>query len=176
MSLARQMELREQYSAAAAAAPKAAPRGLLPAPQPRLALTYPQGSLQGSKAAMPNVTIEGRPVKRLNQAEQDERRRLGLCFNCDERYSRGHNKVCKRLFHLDCAMDDDDDDDTVVAADAPETESPVFSLHAVMGVPICDTMQITVSLGTTSFVALLDSGSTHNFIGEEVARRSRLPV
>ena len=88
MSLARQMELREQYTATATAPPKAAPRGLLPAPQPRPALTYPQSS----KPATPNVTVEGRPVKRLNQAKQDERRRLGLCFNYDERYSRGHNK------------------------------------------------------------------------------------
>jgi hypothetical protein len=39
-----------------------------------------------------------------------------------------------------------------------------------------DTMQIAVMLGATSLVALLDSGSTHNFISEEVTRRSGLPL
>jgi hypothetical protein len=171
MSLARQMELQEQYTAAATAPPKAAPCGLLPAPAPCPALTFPQSS----KPATPNVTVKGRPVKRLNQAEQDERRRLGLCFNCDEWYSRGHNKVCQRLFLMDCVVDDDDDD-AAADEDMPAKESPVFSLHAVAGVPVSDTMQVKVSVGTATFTALLDSGSTHNFIAEAAARRTGLPV
>jgi hypothetical protein len=39
-----------------------------------------------------------------------------------------------------------------------------------------DTMQIAVTLGATSLITLLDSGSTHNFISEEAARRSGLPL
>ena len=74
MSLARQLELREQYTPAPT---KAATRGLLPAPTPRLALPAPPVD----KAAAPPVTAEGRPVKRLSQVEQEERRRLGLCYN-----------------------------------------------------------------------------------------------
>jgi hypothetical protein len=30
-----------------------------------------------------------------------ERRRLGLCFNCNEKYTRGHNRFCQRIFFLD---------------------------------------------------------------------------
>jgi hypothetical protein len=37
-------------------------------------------------------------------------------------------------------------------------------------------MQIAVTLGAASLVALLDSGSTHNFISEAAARRSGLPL
>jgi hypothetical protein len=37
-------------------------------------------------------------------------------------------------------------------------------------------MQIAVTLGTVSLVALIDSGSTHNFIGEEAARRTSLTL
>jgi hypothetical protein len=88
MSLARQMELLEQCYASTQKAPA---RGVLPTPTPRPA---PQPAV---KPATPTASVEGRPIKRLNQAEQDERRRLGLCFNCDERYSRGHNKVCKKV-------------------------------------------------------------------------------
>uniref|UniRef100_A0A453K577 Reverse transcriptase domain-containing protein n=1 Tax=Aegilops tauschii subsp. strangulata TaxID=200361 RepID=A0A453K577_AEGTS len=42
-----------------------------------------------------------RPFRRLSQAEQLERRRLGLCFNCDEPYAPGH--VCPHLFYLETA-------------------------------------------------------------------------
>jgi hypothetical protein len=40
-----------------------------------------------------------RPFCRFTSAEQVERRRLGLCFNCDETYGLGH--VCPRLFYLE---------------------------------------------------------------------------
>lgn len=56
--------------------------------------------------------------------------------------------------------------------ETPDTEAPVFSLHAVVSVPICDTVQITVSLCATSLVALLDSGSTHTFIAEDAVLRT----
>jgi hypothetical protein len=57
-------------------------------------------------------------------------------------------------------------DDGEAAAPAAEGDAPCFSLQAIAGVPVVDTMQITVSLGPASLVALLDSGSTHNFISE----------
>ena len=94
------MELMEQYNVAQ---PKAAPRGILPTLPPRQV----QQLLAAPRAITPTVTIEGRPVKRLTQAEQEERRRLGLCYNCDEKYGRGHNQVCKRLFLLDSVEEDD---------------------------------------------------------------------
>jgi hypothetical protein len=68
-------------------------------------------------------------------------------------------------------------DDTGDAAEAgADNEAPCFSLQALAGVPMADTMQIAVTLGATSLVALLDSSSTHNLISEEAARRSGLPL
>jgi len=46
-------------------------------------------------------------VKRLSQAEMEERRCLGLYFNYNEKFRRGHKKVCQRIVLLDLAMDDD---------------------------------------------------------------------
>ncbi|KAF2282527.1 hypothetical protein GH714_043698 [Hevea brasiliensis] len=37
--------------------------------------------------------------KRLTKAEMEDRRVRGLCFNCDEVYTKGHQ--CKQLFWLD---------------------------------------------------------------------------
>ncbi|XP_066320384.1 uncharacterized protein [Miscanthus floridulus] len=164
MSLARQFELCELY---VPQAPKPVPRGLLLAPPPRLALPAPPGA----KAPPPAlITVEGRPIKRLSQAEHEERRRLGLCYNCDEKFTRGHNRVCKRLFLLEGVEEEDD------AEDAATEDAPVFSLQAIAGVTFSDTMQITVTLGPASLVALLDSGSTHNFISKVAVHRSGLPL
>jgi len=55
-----------------------------------------------------------------------------------ERYMRGHNRFCKRIFFIngvDIATTDD-----ATAEDAPDAEALVFSLHAVAGVPICNTI------------------------------------
>lgn len=119
MSLARQLELIEQSTPAPPPA-RPAPRALLPAPPRRLALPAPE------RAAASAAPVAGNPVKRLSQAEQAERRRLGLCYNCDERYTRGHNRVCRRVFYID-GVELDDADDAEAAADQ-DAEAPVFSL------------------------------------------------
>jgi hypothetical protein len=93
---------------------------VLPVPaQP--ALTAPKVPL-----ALPaSLTREGgQATKRLSVEEQAERRRLGLCYNCNEPYSRGHNRVCRRIFFIDGFE--------LAEAEASE-EAPVFSLHAVVG-------------------------------------------
>lgn len=133
MTLARQLELRELCTPVQAP-PRAAPRGLLPLPPPRLALPAPPVD----KAVAPAVMADGR--KRLSLQKQDERRRLGLCFNCNEKYTRGHNRVCKRIFYIN-GVDIEAADD-VVAEDSPDTEMSVFSLHAVAGVAACNTIQL----------------------------------
>jgi hypothetical protein len=67
------------------------------------------------------------------------------------------------------------DDDAVVNA-AADQEAPLFSLRAVAGMPICDSMQVRVKVGAATFTTLLDTGSTHDFIVEEAAARTGLSV
>jgi hypothetical protein len=52
-----------------------------------------------------------------------------------------------------------------------ETQPPLISLHAITGIPHEETMKLHVSIGNHSLIALVDSGSTHNFINTEVAQR-----
>jgi hypothetical protein len=99
-----------------------------------------------------------------------ERCRLGLCFNCNDKYSRGHNGFCKRIFFVEGVEIMDED-----GTDHPDAEASCFSLQAVSGCPVANTMQVAVMLGATPLVALLDSGSTHNFISEAATQRSGLP-
>ncbi|XP_066163758.1 uncharacterized protein [Oryza sativa Japonica Group] len=171
MSLARKLELRNQC-VAPAAPPRHNQRGLLPAPPQLLALPAPPPPTAPSPAT---VTVEGRTVKRLSQAEMEERRRLGLCFNCNDKFSRGHNRVCQRLFLLDLAAPDDDYDDDSTPEETGETD-PHVSLHAIAGVRFSDTMQVHINMGGANLLALLDSGSTHKFVSMAAASRTKLKL
>ena len=73
-----------------------------------------------------------------------DRRKMGLCYNCDEPYVRGHK--CARLFFLEAAdyVLEEPNDDTA-PADAPfDPEKPMISLAAIMGIRVEKTMQLPV--------------------------------
>jgi hypothetical protein len=69
----------------------------------------------------------------LTPTEVDERRRNGQCFNCDEKYVRGHNRVCAKLFYLE--MHEEHDNATM---DEPVDQPPI-SLLAIPGIRTRDT-------------------------------------
>ncbi|CAO2041786.1 unnamed protein product [Urochloa humidicola] len=62
----------------------------------------PEGALAtgtlNTGASSTTATPPAHPYKKLTADEMQERRRLGLCFNCDEQFSRGH--ICKKLFKI----------------------------------------------------------------------------
>eukprot|EP00267_Zea_mays_P044908 XP_020397137.1 uncharacterized protein LOC109941068 [Zea mays] len=157
------------------------PRAALPALPTRPALpaagappVHPVPVPPAQQLALPAPPPRGAAgaAKRLTMEEQAERRRLGLCYNCNEPYSRGHNRVCRRVFYIDGF----ELEDAAQEADAVDTSAPLFSLRAVAGMPICDSMQVRVQVGAVTLTALLDTCSTHNFIAEAAASRTGLAV
>ena len=154
---------------------KTVSHGILPPPPPRpapQALPAPQAPLALPAPPLGATTGRGDGSRRLSPEEMADRRRQGLCFNCNEKYSRGHNRFCRRIFFLDGVEIEEAEAET----GATETDAPCFSLQAVVGVAPGDTMQIAVTLGPVSLVALLDSGSTHNFISAVAAHQSGIPI
>ena len=106
-----------------------------------------------------------------------ERRKMGLCYNCDEQYIRGHK--CARLFYLEASdyiVEEPDDTEDAPAAPPFDPDAPMISLSAITGIRAEKTMQLHVHIGAHQFTALLDSGSTHNFISTEAARRADLQL
>ncbi|WVZ95681.1 LOW QUALITY PROTEIN: hypothetical protein U9M48_041415 [Paspalum notatum var. saurae] len=57
------------------------------------------------------------------------------------------------------------------AEEEPAQTGPVISLNVISGVCNSKTMQVPVLMGAAQLQALLDSGSTHNFISQEAADR-----
>uniref|UniRef100_A0A452Y8N6 Uncharacterized protein n=1 Tax=Aegilops tauschii subsp. strangulata TaxID=200361 RepID=A0A452Y8N6_AEGTS len=116
---------------------------------------------QGVTAATAAPTSAApRATRRLMPTEMAGRRRQGLCYNCVEQYVPGHRCAC--LFSIE--LDDFAPEDAPLEEDP---ESPHISLHAITGLwsmRVIDTIQLLVVIGTHTFTALLDTGSTHSFI------------
>ncbi|KAK9179225.1 hypothetical protein WN943_028424 [Citrus x changshan-huyou] len=111
------------------------------------------------------------PVRRLAPVEMQERRIKGLCYNCDEKFTPGHR--CKKLFLIEACYDGDNDvvmdEDEAIIEDSKVV--PEISLHAISGVKASGTMQVKGTIGSLTTIVLVDSGSTHNFISEDIARK-----
>jgi hypothetical protein len=119
------------------------------------------------------------PRRRLTPSEMSQRRAEGLCFNCDEKYVQGHR--CEKLFVLEVVtpgVEDDEEEevDEVIECSAltGSPPGPGISLYAATGVrrQVFHTMKIFVSIGDAVAMAVLNSGSSHNFIDAAMARRA----
>jgi hypothetical protein len=164
--LQRAMALALAYEQRSSALAAVASAGSPPRPPSRFrhqlgsSSVTPHSSASSSSHAAPTTpaTPTTKPFKKLTPTEMLERRRLGLCYNCDDQYTRGHK--CPKLFYLEVA---DNDDDTPDGQEQHAADEPLISLHAIAGVRTDDTMQVRVQVGEKEFIALIDTGSTHNF-------------
>ena len=86
----------------------------------------------------------------------------------------GHR--CKKLFVIEVIGFDDDvvDAEIECLALTGAHDQPGISLHAATGVRAwgCQTMKVHVRVGDAVAVALLDSGSSHNYIDVQMAQRA----
>ena len=67
-------------------------------------------------------------------------------------------------------------DDQAFQENAETITEPKITLHALTGWAAPKTMRITVRIGSSDVIVLIDSGSTHNFISERLANALRIPV
>jgi hypothetical protein len=81
-----------------------------------------------STAPSSSRPASSKPFKKLSIAEMMERRTLGLCYNCDEQYVRGHK--CPKLFYLEVT---DFEEDGPSAPCQNTEEEPLISLHTITG-------------------------------------------
>ncbi|KAF2305961.1 hypothetical protein GH714_009164 [Hevea brasiliensis] len=110
-------------------------------------------------------------IKRLTWDELNERKRLGLCFKCNEKFGPGHR--CKKLFSIQAVLEDNDDDaDMEIEEHDPTEEIPAISLHAIAGFEGPETMRLTGTVEKLKGIILVDSGNTHNFVSESFAKRA----
>jgi hypothetical protein len=59
---------------------------------------YRENNVPSSKTPQPT---------RLKPQQLEERKEKGLCFNCDNKYSKGHKCGEKKLFYIDCEEEEE---------------------------------------------------------------------
>lgn len=112
------------------------------------------------------------PIKRMTTEELNERHRKGLCFKCNDKFGPRH--VCKKLFLIQATLKDSNED-IEMEEDGPSEEKipdrPEISLHAIAGFRNPNTIRVKGCLSQKPVTVLINSGSTHNFINEQLAKK-----
>jgi hypothetical protein len=99
----------------------------------------------------------------------DERRGKGLCFNCDNKCSKGHKCGEKKLFYIDC--EEEEDQELELSQDPNlEENTPTISCHALVGIVTMQTLKIKGYIKKKKVTVLIDYGSTHNFINYKLSK------
>ena len=121
--------------------------------------------------------------RRLSESELQAKKRAGVCFKCDGRWSRGH-ECPKAEVHVLLIQDDPEAEllpvpdpalDTIPAA-PPEAQLVEVSLNAVVGLTSPKTMKLMGSIRGHDVVVVVDSGATHNFITADLVDKLSLPL
>ncbi|KAF7137823.1 hypothetical protein RHSIM_Rhsim07G0182700 [Rhododendron simsii] len=112
------------------------------------------------------------------QVWMDARSEKGLCYNCDEKFIRGHRCQRKQLYLM---MVDEDKIDDIGQDDQAENERALedeiqLSMHALSGSNSFRTMKILGFLRGKAITILIDSGSTHNFVEPGAVRLSGVTI
>jgi hypothetical protein len=143
-------------------------------------LYKPRMSLQGPSKMLQGGFIHGQPkggdtsralvpMQKISSVQMEDRRKKGLCYSFDAKWSRGHVCEGKKLFLLEEVLSDEvEENDEATLVDTVE-EEPEISLNAIMGTPTPKTMRLIGGLMNRKVIVLIDLGSTHNFVDVHLA-------
>lgn len=133
-------------------------------------------------AANSKSSTEG--FRKLSMAELTERKQKGLCFHCDQKFEPGHDCRKKKLYLLmgDNSSNCDPDEELALIWEAecpaPDNKPPKnevkVSLNAMTGSKGACTLKVQGYLKGKLIHILIDSGSTHNFLSQHLAKQLHL--
>ena len=122
-------------------------------------------------------------MKRLSQEDIISRRERGLCFNCDEKYHRGH-RCASRVFLLIAEEEDPSLSDIVRPDPLPDPPDNVdsidpnptqISFNSLADHLASEMLHLIGTIADHCVVVLVDGGSTHNFIQHQLVTQLQLP-
>ncbi|KAK9672380.1 hypothetical protein RND81_12G097000 [Saponaria officinalis] len=141
-------------------------------------LQYGGSSSNGGQRFAVNVNKKLNAA-RLSKKEVVERRAKHLCFTCNEKWSPTHK--CTAQLHSIEILTVVEDDSSMEGSEVSEgTEQgysvddeipPLISLNAINGNTTYQTMRVTGRVRGNALHILIDSGSTHNFLDVNVAKK-----
>ena len=116
------------------------------------------------------------------QQLKEFRRTNGLCFKCGEMYTPQHQCAIVAPTQLkamelaaDCTVLSDDMLSAVVAMETSSNDCHI-SLYALLGTTSSKTISLRATVGTQTMLLLVDSGSSHSFLNQELVRKWKLQL
>lgn len=132
------------------------------------------------------------PIHKITPVQMDERRKKGLCYNCDEHWKPGHKCTPPKLFLMECfqpcpehlqgchleeIIEFDAADNSVSDIDSRiASQTPEFTLYALIGQSSPETMKVFARINNHWVFILIDTGSTHNFLDSSLLEALKLPM
>ena len=155
-----------------------------------------KSSILGPPPKVPTLTNTKNnrlPIKRISLAQMEERKKKGLCYNCDEKWGLGHKCKNAMLFLLDCVefmpnanlgvhITELYDNNGSYVSENPLNCQDIsvrevgITLYALSGTPTSGTIRVRGKVKHKSMVILIDSGSTHNFVDTSPFSQFHIPV
>ncbi|KAL4319444.1 hypothetical protein GQ457_18G018050 [Hibiscus cannabinus] len=139
------------------------------------------GNVSPNSFRTPGINQQRGARKVISPADIEERRKKGLCFWCAAKYTPGHKCPRSQLFQISVEGVDEEgetevfldceDDGEVVNRENGRADSPTLSLQAMWGASSWETLKLQVKIGEVSCIALLDSGSSHNFMSWALVKK-----
>ena len=118
----------------------------------------------------------------------DEKRKKGLCYNCDEKWGPRHKGKNVKLFllegidiipRLQSGMKITEVDEEVgndLNKQIEQEEDVGITLYALTGAPTLGTMRVRGKINDSGLVILVDTSSTHNFVDALLVSSLQLKV
>lgn len=174
---------------------------ILPNPTPQSRINLSQSPQQSLALPAPPSNNQNSPqIRLLSRTETDARRARGLCFNCDEKFHKGHrckNKQFLLLLSPDVPPDptfEQPSDELFLIHNTPplipssfltQPETPTIehnteqfhlSLQVFSGQPSPRTLRFYARIHGHYVSVLVDTGSSHNIIQPRITLFLNLPI
>ncbi|RWV91129.1 hypothetical protein GW17_00046609 [Ensete ventricosum] len=129
----------------------------------------------------PSTAIRAPAPKKLTRDDLRERSTKGLCWHCDEPWSREHRCKKGRLLMIEPVEDEDNkpSEEGLEPEEEAIEEEPQpadYVVHALASYSNPQTMKVGGLLKQQPITVLIDTGSTNNFLNSKVAAHFALQI
>ncbi|VFQ66101.1 unnamed protein product [Cuscuta campestris] len=111
-------------------------------------------------------------IRRLTRVERLEKDAKGLCYNCDQKWHKGHK--CGRFILI--MGKDEGEEDEAEEKEEIEVAADILSLNSMAGVTTPRSLRLTGKIGQHGLDVLIDGGSTHNFVHPRMVEKLGLSL